>query len=266
MPDFQINSLTPPVALTDDTGVFVQDFATNVTGRLELKKEIEALIAASTTLLDPSEITSATVELWLDASDLSTITEISGLISQWDDKSGNSRHAVQGISTLRPSTGLAAQNGKNVLQFTEVATSFLVTGEVNPALSTPVTMLIVGRTSSNYMIDGATSADRMQVRRDSSTSLRMWGGTTLATTASMESMSLIKAKFNGATSSLEVAGSATLGSAGTTEKFSGLTIGAATGGTSHGDSDIAEIVVISGTLSAADESGLIAGLKDKWGL
>ena len=32
--------------------------------------------------------------LWLDASDSNTITESSGLVSQWSDKSGNNNHAL----------------------------------------------------------------------------------------------------------------------------------------------------------------------------
>jgi hypothetical protein len=47
----------------------------------------------------PAEITTA---LWLDAADAATITESSGSVSQWDDKSGNSRNATQGTSGHRP--------------------------------------------------------------------------------------------------------------------------------------------------------------------
>lgn len=58
----------------------------------------------------PAEITT---ELWLDAADSSTITQDgSGNVSQWDDKSGNARHAVQATSSLQPAAqtvdGLAA--------------------------------------------------------------------------------------------------------------------------------------------------------------
>ena len=48
----------------------------------------------------PAEITTA---LWLDAADASTITESGGVVSQWDDKSGNEKHAIQSSSALRPS-------------------------------------------------------------------------------------------------------------------------------------------------------------------
>ncbi len=41
--------------------------------------------------------------LWLDASDASSITSSGGLVSQWNDKSGNNRHATQSTAGSRPS-------------------------------------------------------------------------------------------------------------------------------------------------------------------
>jgi len=61
----------------------------------------------------PADITTA---LWLDAADASTITESGGVVSQWDDKSGNARN-FSATSTARPAYTLAGQNGKNVLTF-----------------------------------------------------------------------------------------------------------------------------------------------------
>lgn len=40
--------------------------------------------------------------LWLDASDATSITSSGGLVSQWNDKSGNARHAVQTSSSSQP--------------------------------------------------------------------------------------------------------------------------------------------------------------------
>lgn len=56
-------------------------------------------------------------ELWLDASDISTITESSGSVSQWNDKSGKGRNLVQATGASQPTTGSATQNGLNVLSF-----------------------------------------------------------------------------------------------------------------------------------------------------
>ena len=50
-------------------------------------------------LWTPERISTA---LWLDAADSSTITLTGGLVSQWDDKSGNTRHATQSSATFRP--------------------------------------------------------------------------------------------------------------------------------------------------------------------
>jgi len=47
----------------------------------------------------PAEIDT---ELWLDADDASTITETGGAVSQWDDKSGNARHATQATGSKQP--------------------------------------------------------------------------------------------------------------------------------------------------------------------
>lgn len=63
---------------------------------------------------DPSLISTA---LWLDAADASTITESSGAVSQWNDKSGNNRNAAQATPANRPAYSLAAQNGKNTVLF-----------------------------------------------------------------------------------------------------------------------------------------------------
>jgi hypothetical protein len=55
--------------------------------------------AATGALWTPSQITTA---LWLDAADASTITTVSGAVSQWNDKSGNGRNATQATAANRP--------------------------------------------------------------------------------------------------------------------------------------------------------------------
>lgn len=58
------------------------------------------------------------LQLWLDASDASTITKDgSGFVSQWSDKSGNANHATQGTGSNQPLTGVTLQNAKNVIDF-----------------------------------------------------------------------------------------------------------------------------------------------------
>lgn len=68
----------------------------------------------SPTSWTPSAISTS---LWLDASDAGTITTVSGAVSQWNDKSGNSRNATQSTSGSRPTVSAAAQNSLDALSF-----------------------------------------------------------------------------------------------------------------------------------------------------
>ena len=63
---------------------------------------------------DPAAITTA---LWLDAADASTVTTVSGAVSQWNDKSGNGRNASQATAGNRPAYTSAGQNGRNTITF-----------------------------------------------------------------------------------------------------------------------------------------------------
>jgi len=62
----------------------------------------------------PAETTTA---LWFDAADASSVTLSGSDVSQWDDKSGNTRHATQATGGNQPDYILAEQNGLNVIRF-----------------------------------------------------------------------------------------------------------------------------------------------------
>jgi hypothetical protein len=55
--------------------------------------------------------------LWLDAADTATITESSGSVSQWNDKSGNGRNVTQSNGANQPITGTRTLNGLNAIDF-----------------------------------------------------------------------------------------------------------------------------------------------------
>jgi hypothetical protein len=65
-------------------------------------------------LWTPAAITTA---LWLDAADASTITTVSGAVSQWDDKSGSGFNAAQSDATRRPVYNATGFNGNPGLVF-----------------------------------------------------------------------------------------------------------------------------------------------------
>lgn len=54
---------------------------------------------------------------WWDASDTTTITESSGAVSQWNDKSGNGYNLTQSTGAAQPTTNSVTKNGLNVLKF-----------------------------------------------------------------------------------------------------------------------------------------------------
>ncbi len=74
------------------------------------------------TVWNPSMIQTA---LWLDAADASTVTTVSGAVSQWNDKSGNGRNASQATSVNRPTYQSSVQNSKNVIRFVASSSQFL---------------------------------------------------------------------------------------------------------------------------------------------
>jgi hypothetical protein len=66
------------------------------------------------TVWNPSMITTA---LWLDAADAGTVTTVSGAVSQWNDKSGNSRNFAQSTIAARPAFTASGLNSKTVMSF-----------------------------------------------------------------------------------------------------------------------------------------------------
>lgn len=57
------------------------------------------------------------LQLWLDASDSSSVTLNGSTVSQWNDKSGNGNHATQTTAANQPTYTSAGLNGFNVITF-----------------------------------------------------------------------------------------------------------------------------------------------------
>lgn len=56
-------------------------------------------------------------EIWLDASDLSTVSEVTGNVSLWSDKSGQEIHLTQSNNTYQPYYNSTGFNGRPTLEF-----------------------------------------------------------------------------------------------------------------------------------------------------
>jgi hypothetical protein len=72
------------------------------------------VITPNFTQWTPALITTA---LWLDAADASTVTTVSSAVSQWNDKSGNSRNVSQATGASQPAYDATGFNGKGALTF-----------------------------------------------------------------------------------------------------------------------------------------------------
>lgn len=114
-------------------------------------------------IIDPFQFASASqlwtpanmsTNLWYDAADSSTITLVSGAVSQWNDKSGFNRHISQpSVPTGRPLVTTAALNGLNVITFDGV-NDYLDNSSVGAAGFISVSIIAVFRMNS-----GGTSED-----------------------------------------------------------------------------------------------------------
>jgi len=112
---------------------------------------------------------------WFDASDTSSITSSGGNVSQWNDKSGNARHATQATGANQPVTASATMNGLNVLQFNSLG-GMTLPAAFQALPSTSHTVFIVSRETTTgatgrLIFNMASSgAGRSQLFKDFSTS------------------------------------------------------------------------------------------------
>lgn len=60
----------------------------------------------------------AGLQVWLDGSDSTTFTLNGSTVSEWRDKSGNSRHFSQATALRQPAVTAAAKSGKSAVAFT----------------------------------------------------------------------------------------------------------------------------------------------------
>ena len=106
----------------------------------------------------PAEL-GASLALWLDADDASTITLNGGNVSQWSDKSGNARHATQASASAQPAYVAAGLNGKPIVSF-DGTSDFLSVEQFNV-----ITVFLVGNRGSNTgpQISGAAPSNFIPV-------------------------------------------------------------------------------------------------------
>lgn len=175
------------------------------------------LLRPLATGFDPRRI--AGLAYWLDASDSTTITTVSGAVSEWRSKVSGTT-ATQSSAANRPAYTLAGRNGRNVVTF-DGTSSFMTTGTLS--INQPLTIFWAGSvtgtaaTYAPYIFDGTLSGNRVAVGWNSDGATkngRIWafsGSSNVIEPASGQQAygpwSVVAGVFNGASSLVRSNGS-----------------------------------------------------------
>lgn len=224
----------------------------------------------------PFEISTAA---WFDGSDLQTITSSENIVSNLNDKSGNSVNLTVPTTNTGPKTGTRTLNDLNVIEWDTAGqllenTSFSH-DQANNALYLAIVFSVDVNGLQDFLFAGTDSAapgNRMAVRRNvANSSIEILGGSGTGSNISLRTSVnsctegddyIILLKLNGATSEIRINGlSEKTGNIGT-NTLETFTIGGNALGSQNIDGYIAEFV----TFLGSNEEEIEGYLAHKWGL
>ncbi len=252
-----------PVTITDNDNITpVVDAGTNQT----------VLMTGGT--WSPTEI--GGLSLWLDADDAGTLTLNGNGVASWQDKSGNNRNATQGTAASQPTDTAAGLNGKHVVTF-DGSDDFLNV-DLDFLAAVTHSAFIVTKTTVYSDIYGAAGpsagANSLHVGFINSASYRMnywgndWNGA-ISTNFQAGNANLLNYLWTSGTDKEIFANGrseGTRGSAGVIGTMSGGgRIGKVVNHVHYGG-DIAEFIIVTGTVDVATREKFEGYLAHKWGL
>lgn len=204
---------------------------------------------------------------WYDASVASSVTTATGGVSQWDDLSGNGKHATQATSGNRPDSvtdGIDFVPANNDHLITDVATGTVLRccAAVLQSDSTTGLRAIVGdRTAVGWLF--AINGDKLHMQVAGVGDI-LTAGTTAVTTGGNR---IVLGNSTASTWRVSVNGTAQTGSHSVSVSNSAKAeLGARNGGTGTKYDGIFREVVICTNLATADQERLEGYLAWKWGL
>jgi len=217
----------------------------------------------------------ASLALWLDANDTSTITLNGSMVSQWADKSGNGRNVSQATATSQPAYDTVAFNSKPALVFDGVNDWIRRAGQVFDPSNSNLFLAIEYRNAvktlqSVVASDVSGSSPYLYLQADSG-ALKGYGGNYVSAGTYSLNQREITQISRLATGNIELYRSGTLtgsGAAGIATVNDGFTFGLLGSGSfgTFAAMAIAETVVVSGVLSTDNRQKLEGYLAWKWGL
>lgn len=226
---------------------------------------LRATAAAPTGPWNPAQL-GASLALWLDADDSSTITLNGSNVAQWSDKSGNDRHATQATAANQPAYLATGFNGKPTLTWDGNDDAMLM------SMSLPVTDLnLFAVADPNGVAQNSYIMDIANVRRIFATNGQMFSSSWLPAVAPITTGGQRIYGFTTGPANQIVYSDGTAVStiaavpAAVVDGVVGL--GNRNSGTAFGlNGEMSEVVFVSGTLSDTDRQRLEGYLAWKWGL
>lgn len=214
----------------------------------------------------PTQI--AGLEMWFDAADASSITLNSGNVSQWSDKSGNSRHGTQETAANQPAYSSSQQNGRGGINFQN--SKWLTTSGAEFTIAQPVTIFTVLRSPASpaqwSAFDGTSS--RVHLYGNNNDQAYMYSGSNgdlLSFSPDATTVAILI--YDGAGSKYAL-NSRTLinstSSPGTSSLSTQMRIGANNGAASQLKNYMFELGLYSKSLSATEASAIAKYLASKW--
>jgi hypothetical protein len=208
---------------------------------------------------------------WLDAADESKVSLNGTAVSQWDDKSGNGRNAVQSTPGSQPSYA-NSQNGRKVITF-DASDDRLATSAAISLGTGGYTVFAVAYWVDGFkvLLEGAGLNPYMSVLPDPPyDGFRHFDGSSAADTPggviNNNEWFLVEFVVSSASRLILVNGTQQASASGTTRTASLQTIGATTAGGFFWDGRVAEILVYDTARNASDRSMVRAYLGKKWGV
>lgn len=203
------------------------------------------------------------LKLWLDASQITGLVD-GDPVATWSDLSGNGNHATQATGSKKPTIQTVTVNGRTFrVVRTDGVDDYLATLAFSVALSQPTTHFLVvsvraGSVSADGLItDGIATSNRQSFVASNLNPDRfvLFAGTGTPTIGPLvdASFRVLTAIFNGNSSIIRDAGSATAQSGAGTNTLTGVTLGLRFDGSTFPSAvDIAAFGVCDGQLSAAN--------------
>ena len=213
------------------------------------------------------------LELWLDASDISSvIKDSSNKVSQWADKSGNGVNVSQSDSAKQPTFTASGLNNLPTLTF-DGSNDYLTSSSMD--ITQPYSAFLVAKTTGGsgkqYLFDGATSnnSHRSLISLNNGGKVQLWSGSWGNSNVNTPSgYFTIAAVFNSTSGLVSINGSAVTGlSTGTGSLQSGIRIGANyLANVDFLSGNIAEVLIVNGAFNNEDRQKMEGYLANKWGI